>query len=133
MVLTVIVDLFVLRTRLVRTRAFWISLAIMCFFQIFVDGWLTRARDTIVFYNPDDFSGIRVFFHTPIEDFGFGFALILATLSVWEALSHRVRSESSVGEPDRADGLPGDSRGDGADLGGGAPAPGARDRVGTAP
>lgn len=83
------VDVFVLRTRLLATRAFWISLVIMVFFQIFVDGWLTRTRDTIVSYDPEEISGVRVFFNSPIEDFGFGFALIVLSLSVWTRLSWR--------------------------------------------
>lgn len=83
------VDVVVLRTRLVATKAFWVSLAIMWFFQIFVDGWLTKLSAPIVLYAPEHFSGIRVFFDSPIEDFGFGFALILSTLSVWEALGRR--------------------------------------------
>lgn len=80
------VDLTVLRTGVVRRATFWVSLAIMFFFQIFVDGWLTRASDTIVHYDPDGFSGVRVFFNTPLEDFGFGFAVILLTLSLWDRL-----------------------------------------------
>ena len=85
----VAVDVAVLRTRLVTSKAFWVSLAIMWFFQIFVDGWLTKLSAPIVLYAPEHFSGIRVFFDSPIEDFGFGFALILLTLSVWEALGRR--------------------------------------------
>ena len=46
-----------------------------------------RASDTIVIYNEADFSGVRVFFNSPIKDFGFGFALILLTLSVWTRLT----------------------------------------------
>jgi lycopene cyclase domain-containing protein len=82
----VVVDRSVLRTRVLARRDVWLSLAIMGFFQIFVDGWLTRARDTIVNYNPVHTSGVRVFFNTPIEDFGFGFGLIVLTLSVWQRL-----------------------------------------------
>jgi lycopene cyclase domain-containing protein len=89
MAAAVLADLFVLRSRLVRRCTFWVSLTIMLFFQVFVDGWLTRARDTIVFYDRDHFSGVRVFFHTPIEDFGFAFAMILLTLSVWTRLAGR--------------------------------------------
>ena len=89
MALAVVIDLAVLRSRLVRTSSFWISLAIMFFFQIFVDGWLTRARDTIVFYAPEHFSGVRVFFPTPIEDFGFGFALVTAPIIAWKVAERR--------------------------------------------
>ncbi|MEZ5406535.1 MAG: lycopene cyclase domain-containing protein [Acidimicrobiales bacterium] len=82
-VVAVIVDVYVLRTRVLGRGSVWVSLAIMGFFQIFVDGWLTRARDTIVNYEPAHTSGVRVFFNTPVEDFGFGFGLIVLTLSVW--------------------------------------------------
>ena len=85
---SVIVDIVVLRTNLLGRVTFWLSLAIMLFFQVFVDGWLTRKRATIVIYNPHHFSGVRLFFNTPIEDFGFGFALILSTLSVWTRLAN---------------------------------------------
>jgi lycopene cyclase domain-containing protein len=95
-VVVVVLDVAVLRTRLVRTSTFWISLSIMWFFQIFVDGWLTKLTSPIVLYEPEQFSGVRVFFDSPIEDFGFGFALILLTLSVWEALGRRSRRAGRV-------------------------------------
>ena len=82
----VALDLVGLRTRLTTGRPFWITIAICWFFQVFVDGWLTKADGTIVSYRPDVHAGVRVFFDTPIEDFGFGFALILMTLSVWQRL-----------------------------------------------
>ena len=88
-VVVVALDLTVLRTRLVCTSTFWVSLAIMWSFQVFVDGWLTDLSSPIVRYDPDHFSGVRVFFDSPIEDFGFGFALILLTLSVWDVLGRR--------------------------------------------
>jgi lycopene cyclase domain-containing protein len=87
----VAVDLVALRTRLLVRRTFWIALGIMWFFQIFVDGWLTKLSAPIVLYDPEQFSGIRLFFDSPLEDFGFGFALILLTLSIWEALGRRER------------------------------------------
>ena len=83
------VDLRVLRTRLLGTSTFWMSLGIMWFFQIFVDGWLTKLSSPIVRYDPDQFSGIRLFFDSPVEDFGFGFAMILLTLSTWQWLGAR--------------------------------------------
>jgi lycopene cyclase domain-containing protein len=83
---SVVLDLALLRTKLVFRATFWLSLAIMLFFQVFVDGWLTRKQGTIVIYDQARFSGLRLFFHTPVEDFGFGFALILCTLAVWTRL-----------------------------------------------
>ena len=108
-------DLVVVRTRLVRTVGFWISLAIMWSFQVAVDGWLTRLDAPIVLYADEQFSGVRVFLDSPIEDFGFGFAMILATLMAWTVLGRPTRS-SLVQQVDtdarrRADdGGPGDGR-----------------------
>lgn len=91
-VATVALDLWVLRTRVLVQRAFWISLAIMWSFQVLVDGWLTKLSSPIVLYNDDRFSGRRVFFDSPVEDFGFGFAMILLSLSVWEVTGRNGRS-----------------------------------------
>ncbi len=91
-------DLGVTRSRVVTRRVFWVSLAIMFFFQVFIDGWLTRANGTIVNYDNDETLGIRVFFNTPIEDFGFGFALILSTLSLWEWAGRSPSETSPTGE-----------------------------------
>ncbi len=94
-ILAVLFDLFVTRSRVVTTGRFWASLAIMFFFQVFVDGWLTRSEGTIVIYDQSETSGIRVFFNTPIEDFGFGFALILLTLSTWDWLGRGAPVEAT--------------------------------------
>src|SRR5687767_12528101 len=85
----VALDLRVLRTGLLRTTSFWITLGITWGFQVPVDGWLTKLSSPIVVYHPDRFSGARIFWDSPVEDFLFGFALILATLAVWRALGRR--------------------------------------------
>ena len=38
---TVVLDLWVLRTRLLRRRAYWASYAIVLFFQLLTNEWLT--------------------------------------------------------------------------------------------
>ena len=91
MTVAAVVDLRILRTRLLTQSTFWLSIGIMFFFQIFVDGWLTKLSSPIVIYAAEHASGIRVFFDSPIEDFGFGFALILGVCSVWDALAARER------------------------------------------
>lgn len=83
------IDLAVLRTRLVGRSAYWIAYAILLGFQLLVDGVLTGAG--IVVYNAHDILGPRVV-HAPVEDLGFGFALVLITLSWWSWLGrHGVR------------------------------------------
>jgi lycopene cyclase domain-containing protein len=75
-----VVDLLVLRTRLLRRRAFWVAYAIVLFFQLVVNGVLTGLR--IVRYDADAVIGRR-FAYAPVEDLLFGFAMVLLTLSVW--------------------------------------------------
>lgn len=82
----VVVDLFVLRTRLVAGRVFWLTYLIVVAAQLITNGVLTGAR--IVIYAPATILGPRVVF-APIEDLGFGFALVLVTLSVWVWLGRR--------------------------------------------
>jgi lycopene cyclase domain-containing protein len=76
-------DLILLRTKLLRRKAFWVAYAIMFGFQLIVNGILTGLR--IVRYDPGTILGARLAL-APIEDIGFGFALILLTLSTWVAL-----------------------------------------------
>lgn len=80
------VDLFVLRTALVRRRVFWVSYAIVLAFQLVVNGVLTGVR--VVRYDPSDILGPRLAW-APVEDIAFGFALVTLTLSVWVWLGRR--------------------------------------------
>ena len=87
-VATVLLDLVVLRTRLLRRKAFWASYAIVVFFQLVTNGVLT-GRD-IVTYDPDVISGLRIVY-APVEDLLFGFALVVQTLSWWVFWGRRLR------------------------------------------
>ncbi|MET3807704.1 lycopene cyclase domain-containing protein [Nakamurella sp. UYEF19] len=82
----VAVDLWVLRTRLLRTRLFWATYAIVVFFQLIVNGVLTGLG--IVQYDPRVMLGIRLAY-APIEDLGFGFGLVTLTLVLWAWLETR--------------------------------------------
>jgi lycopene cyclase domain-containing protein len=82
----VLLDLAVLRTSLLRRRAFWTAYAIVLFFQLLVNGTLTGLR--IVRYDPSTIVGWRIAY-APVEDLLFGFALVLATLSLWVSAGRR--------------------------------------------
>ncbi|MFK3982078.1 lycopene cyclase domain-containing protein [Micromonospora sp. NPDC050397] len=82
----VLVDLYVLRTRLVRRRVFWATYPIIVFFQLISNGILTGRG--IVRYDPAAIVGVRLV-HAPVEDLLFGFALVLLTLSTWVWLGRR--------------------------------------------
>jgi lycopene cyclase domain-containing protein len=80
------VDQLVLRTNLLRRKAFWTAYAIVLFFQVIVNGVLTGLP--IVRYNPHAIIGLR-FVYAPIEDVLFGFTMVLVTLASWVWLGAR--------------------------------------------
>ena len=88
--LAVVADLGLWRTGLVRRRVFWVSYAIVVTFQLIVNGVLTGL--SIVRYAPRVIVGWRVAW-APLEDLGFGFALVLLTLSTWVWLGRHIPSD----------------------------------------
>jgi hypothetical protein len=109
--LVVVWDQWILRTRLLRRRVFWMSYAIIVGFQLLTNGVLTGLR--IVRYDgaailgsttPDDgpppaFGDGRILF-APVEDLLFGFALVVLTLTLWVAWGRRgVQREPMAGPP----------------------------------
>jgi lycopene cyclase domain-containing protein len=76
----IVLDQLLLRTDLLRRKAFWTAYAIVLFFQLIVNGLLTGLR--IVRYDPDQITGLRIIY-APVEDVFFGFALTTTTLTLW--------------------------------------------------
>jgi len=74
-------DYFIARTRLILTKRFWTSYAIIIFFQLITNCWLTSRN--IVMYPPDAIMGIRIA-SAPAEDLLFGFALVTLVLVLWD-------------------------------------------------
>jgi lycopene cyclase domain-containing protein len=89
-VIAVTVDLFVIKTTLLKRKVFWTSYAIIVGFQLLTNWWLTSRN--IVMYSPDAIIGIRIA-SAPVEDLLFGFALVLGVLINWIRLdaSHKPR------------------------------------------
>jgi lycopene cyclase domain-containing protein len=88
-VATVVLDMWVLRTRLLTRKAFWTAYAIVVFFQLLTNGVLTGFN--IVRYNGDVIIGSdtpvligdgRLIF-APIEDLMFGFSLVVQSMAWW--------------------------------------------------
>ncbi|WP_134768714.1 lycopene cyclase domain-containing protein [Nocardioides sp. 1609] len=77
---TVVLDLWVLRTRLLTRRAYWVAYAIVLFFQLITNEWLTSRG--VFDYDDDAILGWRIG-HAPIEDFWFGFALVTQSMAWW--------------------------------------------------
>ncbi len=92
----VVLDLAVLRTRLLTRAVFWATYPIIIVFQLISNGILT-GRD-IVRYDPAAIIGLRIVY-APVEDLLFGFALVLSTLSLWVWHGRRgVQREPRAGE-----------------------------------
>jgi lycopene cyclase domain-containing protein len=84
-----VVDLAVLRTRLVTRRVFWATYAIVVVFQLLVNGVLTGLD--VVTYDPATVWGPRIAY-APVEDLLFGFAMVTLTLASWAAVNRRANT-----------------------------------------
>ena len=93
-VATVLLDVLVLRTRVLAHKAFWVAYVIVLVFQLITDGILTGRG--IVYYAGNSvlgagsqagqtppFLGQGRIAYAPLEDLLFGFALVVQTLSWW--------------------------------------------------
>ena len=93
-VLVVLLDLNVFKTRLITRKIFWVSYAIIVFFQLITNGMFTGFQ--IVKYDgdaiigstspanaPPPFIGDGRIAFAPAEDLLFGFALVLLSLVLW--------------------------------------------------
>ncbi len=108
---TLAIDVWALRTRLVARKVFWVSYSIIVVFQLLTNGALTGFR--IVRYSGDaiigsgtpsdaapPFIGDGRLFFAPVEDLMFGFALVLLTLSMWIWLGRKgVQRVPEAGPP----------------------------------
>jgi lycopene cyclase domain-containing protein len=91
-VLVVLLELWVLRTGLFADRAYWLAMAINLGFMVLVDGWLTKLSAPIVRYSDDATSGVRFPWDIPIEDFGFGIALLTLVMLLWDRAGATART-----------------------------------------
>lgn len=109
--LSIFIDLFVLKTALVKRKVFWASYAIIICFQLLANGVLTGAgiveysgekiigSDTPVDGRPP-FLGDGRIAYAPVEDLFFGFAMILLTMAFWVLLGKRgIQREPLAGPP----------------------------------
>jgi lycopene cyclase domain-containing protein len=104
--LTVVLDLLVLRTRLLTRRVFWAAYAIVVCFQLVTNGVLTGFQ--IVRYNASaiigtqrpTFLGAGRVAWAPVEDLLFGFTLVVSTLVLWVWWGRRgVQTTPTAGPP----------------------------------
>jgi lycopene cyclase domain-containing protein len=79
--LALVTDYYIARTRLILTKRYWTSYAIIVFFQLLTNWWLTSRN--IVMYSPDAIIGLRIA-SAPVEDLLFGFALVTLVWVLWD-------------------------------------------------
>lgn len=99
----VAIDLGVRRSRLIRRKEFWIAYAIVAFFQLVTNGWLT-GRGIVRYDAGAVLGGARPVFlgagrvaYAPVEDLLFGFALVLWTSLCWDWFGRRIEAGSPAG------------------------------------
>jgi len=108
--IVVVIDLFVLRTRMVTRKAFWVSYAIIAFFQLITNGMFTgfgivKYDGTAIIGSDSPAAGAppilgdgRIAF-APVEDLLFGFSLILLSISLWVVFGRWGISRAPVSGP----------------------------------
>ena len=94
-------DRWVARTRVTATRTWWSAYAIIVFFQLLTNGWLTGrgivryASDAILGSDRVILIGDARILYAPVEDLAFGFALVLTSCVAWEWLGRRSSEETA--------------------------------------
>ena len=89
---SVVLDLFLLKSRMMTRGIFWITYFLILPFQLLTNWWLTSNK--IVMYADTEIIGQRLA-GAPIEDLLFGFSMILLTISAWEFFKARSSIESN--------------------------------------
>lgn len=78
--LVILVDRYLLKTRLLEKKSFWTAYAIIVFFQLITNWWLTSRN--ILSYSEEAIIGWRIA-SAPAEDLLFGFSMVTLTISLW--------------------------------------------------
>ncbi|MEO8328473.1 MAG: lycopene cyclase domain-containing protein [Candidatus Nanopelagicales bacterium] len=115
---TCVLDLLVLRTRVLTRRVFWVSYAIVIIFQLLTNGVLTGQEivrydgDQIIGTSAPQFLGDGRIAYAPVEDLLFGFSLVVQSLAWWVWWGRRgVQRLPLAGPPRWRDEPPGNESG----------------------
>lgn len=106
----VLVDVLLLRTRLVTRKGFWVAYAIVLFFQLLTNGTLTalhvfRYSDAVIVGSqpaddgPPPFFGEGRIAFQPFEDLLMGFSLCLLAMALWVFWGRRGVQRTPVSGP----------------------------------
>ena len=89
----VLLDLVLLRTRVLLTRRYWLFFGVMTVFFLVVNGILTALP--VVAYSSHAIIGVRLY-TIPIEDIAYMFALVTPTIAIYERLGRSRREGNST-------------------------------------
>ena len=79
-ILVILIDRYILKSRLLEKKAYWTAYAIIIFFQLLTNWWLTSRN--ILSYSEAAIIGWRIA-SAPVEDLLFGFSMVTLTISLW--------------------------------------------------
>ena len=88
-VLVVAAELLWFRSGLFRSRAYYVSMLIVCGFMVAVDGWLTKLSAPIVIYDDSQTTGIRPIWDILLEEYAYAFALLTMVILLWDRAGQR--------------------------------------------
>lgn len=94
-----VLDWFVLKTRVIKKRDTWIIMAIMMGFTAVFDQFLTGLP--IVLYDTSKTLGVQLGY-APIEDFMYTFAAVIGIGSFLTYFSHEKTSKKTTNQPKRS-------------------------------
>ncbi len=83
LIVALLLDFLLLRTRIVKTRRFWLTILAILPGKLLLNGYLTAVP--IVRYHEPYYLGIRLG-SIPVEDFFYMLAIVILVLSFWEKL-----------------------------------------------
>lgn len=78
--LVIIADRYLLQVRLLEKKSYWTAYAIIIFFQLLTNWWLTSRN--VLTYSEEVIIGWRIA-SAPVEDLLFGFSMVTLTMSLW--------------------------------------------------
>ena len=92
-----VVDLWVARTRVLADRRMPVVGALILFFMLVANGWLT-ARPIVIY--DDRYRALPRLGTMPLEDLLYAFALVVLTLICWERAKRAAAATRSLREVD---------------------------------
>ena len=88
----VVLDLFLLKSRMMTRGIFWLTYLLILPFQLLTNWWLTSNK--IVMYSDTEIIG-QLLAGAPIEYLLFVFSMILLSISAWEFFKDRLNKKVS--------------------------------------